>query len=209
MSGSVPCTRCGYANVAGTRSCASCGLPFAPSAPVPRSQNPPTSFGGSSGTPRNTASVLRPPFPHGFRTTFLDRLEGTVIAVGPEGYAPRKRSAWKGLLAVGAILLLPVLICTAIALRFMGWGKDNGGMTQHLLLLNLPRLFAAPPETIPTWDLRIRDQSGQEHAARLEGRDSSGPPAPGDRVVLWGRIVHGTMAVAVGFNERTRSWMYL
>jgi len=152
---------------------------------------------------------LRPPFPHSLRTTFLDRLEGTVIDLGPEGFAPRKRPAWKWLLAAGALFLLPFLICTAIAFRIMGWDKHGGGMTQNLLLLNLPRLFAAPPETIPLWDLRIRDQSGQEYAARLEGRDSSGPPTPGDRVVLWGRIVHGTMAVEIGFNERTRSWMYL
>jgi hypothetical protein len=150
----------------------------------------------------------RPPFPHGLRAAFLDRLEGTIVALGPERQAPRPRSLSKPLVWAAVVFLLPVLLATAIALRFLGWKGQGTGLFRNLLLLNVPRLMR-PPEAIPAWDLRLRDACGEEHAAFLQGRDASGPPSPGDFVVLWGRMRRGTLAVEMGFNGRTGSWMYL
>lgn len=143
------------------------------------------------------------------------KLTGTVIAVEPP-YMAKPETDWLRILlklAMG-ILLLPVILGVVIAgmivgktfsILGIGASKFFSGIASQTIAFFLTGKLFGPKEQVPVRDIRLRDDSGQEHLVRIRGELFAGNISVGDEVDVEGFDRRGTLMLRRGLNKRTRS----
>lgn len=224
----VKCPRCGLRNPAGVSACRACGLPRSasggaasgvspvgghpsPLAPVPAVTPPATSppTGGSATVP-TLAGLLR-----------WTAVNGIVIHIDPL-YMARPEFNWGGFLIKSGlvVLFLPLFLSLAIVTFMMstissmiGLNRGRPGFFSNLAtqvtgFFLTSKLFG-PKADVPVRDVRLRDGSGDEHLVRIRGDFVSGNVNIGDDVTVEGVNRSGTLMFRRGYNNRTRSEIWV
>jgi len=220
---SSACPRCGLQNPTGSISCHGCGLQFlqAPATPggtAPQTGTPPASQGIAGGS-RNVAKSPAAPSAWGSSSVsgtvvfvdssqlvkptfqlapFLAKLCAIIASVAIFGVV--------ALFVVLAVALVSAVFSRAVSPRTArsGPGFFKSVLTQVVGFFLTSRLLT-PPAMVPLISVRIRDQSGTEHLARIEGYIRTGGFNVGDDVTVEGRNRAGTLDVRRGWNNRIRS----
>lgn len=143
------------------------------------------------------------------------KLTGTVIAVEPP-YMAKPETAWLRILlklAMG-IVLLPVILGVVIGVLIAGFTFSLLGIggsrffsslaSQIIGFFLMGKLFGQK-EQVPVRDVRLRDDSGQEHLVRIRGELVAGNINVGDEVEVKGFNRKGTLMLRRGKNLRTRA----
>jgi len=143
------------------------------------------------------------------------RLRGTVIAIEPP-YMAKPESNWLLKFILG-IILSPFIIGLTIFLvifstffsMFTGGRSGGPGLVSNIIsqvvgFFLTGKLFG-PKDQVPVRDIRLRDDSGQEHLVRIRGEIVAGNMNVGDVVEIEGYNRRGTLMVRRGWNKRTRS----
>lgn len=191
---------------------------------------PPSPFPRSTGTggrePSNQETL--PPFSSPTTNEFTEKqrfdffgffgwrkLTGTVIAVEPP-YMAKPETDWLRILlklAMG-ILLLPVILGVIIAgliigitFSILGIGSSRffSGLASQIIGFFLTGKLFGPKEQVPVRDIRLMDDSSQEHLVRIRGELFAGNISVGDEVEVEGFDRRGTLMLRRGLNKRTRA----
>ena len=112
------------------------------------------------------------------------------------------------------ILLLPVILGVVIAgliigitfsILGIGSSKFFSGLASQIIGFFLTGKLFGSKEQVPVRDIRLRDDSGQEHLVRIRGELFAGNISVGDEVEVEGFNRRGTLMLRRGLNKRTRA----
>ncbi|RJR44329.1 MAG: hypothetical protein C4567_04490 [Deltaproteobacteria bacterium] len=150
------------------------------------------------------------------------KIEGQVIHIDPL-YMSRPEFSWGGFLLklllvfLGVLILGPlvlgfvvVMVAMSLLLRlFFGGGGGGRGffssVASQVVGFFLTSKLIGPRAEIPTRDVRVREQTGQEHLVRIKGEIIAGNITVGDEVIVEGYDRQGTLMLSRGWNKRINS----